>query len=109
MVIAGVALMLVLPQLAGFAAARWWRRPAAWPLAAATIFAVAWYAAIWAPASAAAGERMARHQCTCGMWAVVDVVMLLAGLGIHLGGGGLLTWLDRRAQGTFALGGKGTP
>lgn len=109
MVIAGVALMAVLPQLAGFAAARWWRRPAAWPLTAGTIFAVVWYAAVWAPASAAAEQRRALHHCACGMWAVADVMLLLVGLAIHLGGGSFLTWLDRRAHRTFTPAGKSTP
>ena len=105
----GLALMLVMPQLAGFAAARWWRRPAAWPLTAGTIFAVVWYAAVWAPASAAAVQRRALHHCACGVWAVADVVLLFVGLAIHFGCGALLTWLDRRAQRTFVPDGRGTP
>lgn len=93
-----VLLMLVLPQLAGFAVARWWRRALAWPLVAFATFAVAWYATIWAPASFAAEQRRALHHCACGMWMVGAVMLLLAGLAVHLGGGAFLAWLDRRAQ-----------
>lgn len=101
--------MIVLPQLAGFAAARGWRRPAAWPLTAGVIFAVVWYAAVWAPASAAAEQRRALHHCACGMWMVADVAVLLAGLAIHFGGGTFLIWLDRRAHRTFVPDSKSTP
>ena len=100
--------MVVLPQLAGFAIARRWQRPAAWPLVAGMTFAVAWYARLWAPASAAAEQRAARHGCMCGEWAVLGTVLLVAGLGFHLGGGAFLTWLDRRARRVFP-GGKAAP
>jgi hypothetical protein len=107
--VVGVALMLVLPQLAGFAAARWWRRSVAWPLIAGTTFAMIWYARLWAPAAAAAAQRAAHHGCTCGEWAVVDLVLLVAGLGFHLGGGSFLSWLDRRARRAVAVDGNPSP
>jgi hypothetical protein len=93
-----VLLLMVLPQLAGFAAARWWRRTLAWPLVAFATFAVAWYATIWAPASFAAEQRRALHHCACGMWMVGAVMLFLAGVAVHLGGGAFLAWLDRRAR-----------
>lgn len=96
-----VLLTLVLPQLAGFAAARWWRWAAAWPLVAFASFAVTWYATIWAPASFAAEQRHALHHCACGMWMMGAVMLLLAGVAVHLGGGAFLAWLDRRAQRTL--------
>jgi hypothetical protein len=101
MAILGVALMLVLPQLAGFAAARWWRRASAWPLGAGAAFVAAWYADIWAPAAAAARQRMAQHGCACGLWTVAAAALLVVGLGAHLGGGAFLSWLDRRARRSF--------
>ncbi|HLK88992.1 MAG TPA: hypothetical protein VKZ18_03805 [Polyangia bacterium] len=95
-----VLLLLVLPQVAGFAATRWWRRPLAWPGVAFATFALAWYATVWAPAAFAAEQRRALHHCACGMWMVSAVGLLLAGLTVHLGGGALLAWLDRRAHRT---------
>ena len=93
--------MLVLPQVAGFVASRWWRRSFTWPLAALATFCVAWYAFAWAPASAEAAHRLALHHCACGMWAVVAGAMLIAGAATHVAGGSLFTWLDRRAHRVF--------
>jgi hypothetical protein len=106
---AAVLLMLVLPQLAGFAAARWWRRALTWPLVAFTTFAAAWYATIWAPAAFAAEQRRLLHHCACGMWMVGAVMLLLAGLAVHLGGGAFLAWLDRRAQRDVPTDGRRAP
>ncbi len=100
-----VLLLLVLPQVAGFAAARWWRRALAWPGVAFATFAVAWYATIWAPAALAAEQRRALHHCACGMWSIGAVLLLAAGLAVHLGGGALLAWLDRRGRRTFSANG----
>jgi hypothetical protein len=96
-----VLLMLVLPQVAGFAAARWWHRSVAWPCVAFATFVVAWYATVWAPAAFAAEQRRALHHCACGMWMMGAVLLLVAGLAVHLGGGALLAWLDRRGRSAF--------
>jgi hypothetical protein len=100
-----VLLLLVLPQVVGFAAGRWWRRSWAWPLVAFGTFAVAWYATVWAPASFAAEQRRALHHCACGRGTMGAVALLLGGLMVHLGGGAFLAWLDRRARRTFPTGG----
>ncbi len=96
-----VPLMLVLPQVAGFAAARWSGRALAWPGVAFATFAVGWYATAWAPHAAETAPRAGRAPCACGQIFVVDIALLLAGLAVHVGGGVLLAWLDRRGRRAF--------
>jgi hypothetical protein len=95
---AKVALMLVLPQVAGFGASRGRRRPFIWPLVAVATFIVSWYAMVWAPASAAAARPTSYDHDACGEWMVAAMAMLMGGLGTHLGAARVLSWLDRLAH-----------
>jgi hypothetical protein len=96
--LAKVALMLVLPQVAGFGASRGRRHQLIWPLVAVATFAVSWYAMVWAPTSAAAEHQLSTDHYACGEWMVAATAVLMGGLGTHLGAARVLSWLDRLAH-----------
>lgn len=85
-----LALMLVLPQLAGLLVTRLVRRTTwvAWPAAAIAVFGVAFYFCVWVPT---------RHY-PCGTGREGVGIILFAGLLLHLGAGTLLGLLARRLR-----------
>jgi len=93
-----IALLLVLPQLAGLLVTRLARRTTwvAWPAAAIAVYGAAFYLLIWAPARSA--EEMVQTHTRCGTGQIALGVCLLAGLLLHLGTGTLLGLLARRLR-----------
>src|SRR5262245_36792708 len=91
-----IAVLLVLPQLAGLLVTRLARRTTwvAWPAAAIAVFGAAFYLTIWAPMGAAAEVQQTR----CGTWQIALGFCLLAGLVLHLGAGTLFGLLARRLR-----------
>jgi len=88
--ILALALMLVLPQLAGLLVVRVVGRTTwvAWPAAAIAVYGVAFYFCVWVPT---------RHY-PCGTGREAFGIILLAGLLLHLGTGTLLGLLARRLR-----------
>jgi hypothetical protein len=91
-----IALLLVLPQLAGLLVTRFVRRASwpIWPAAAIAVFGVVFYWTQWVPARDAAENAPTR----CGMWTLALGFALLVGLVGHLGVGTLLGLLARRLR-----------
>jgi hypothetical protein len=92
-----VAILLVLPQLAGLLVTRIARRTTwvAWPAAAIAVFGAAFYLLMWAPARAINEQQM---DWPCGTWMVALGFGLLVGIVIHLGAGILFGLLARRLR-----------
>lgn len=88
-----LALLLVLPQLAGLLVTRLARRTTwvAWPAAAISVFGAAFYLLLWAP------TRAAEEASGCGMRSLGLAILLIVGLVLHLGTGTLFGLLARRA------------
>ena len=91
-----IALLLVLPQLAGLLVTRLVRRASwpVWPAAAIAVFGVVFYWTRWVPAREAAADAPTR----CGMWMLALGLALLVGLVVHLGIGTLFGLLARRVR-----------
>ncbi len=98
LIILGIGLLLVLPQLAGLLVTRLARRAtwSAWPAAAIAVFGGAFYWWLWVPARDAAEAAQTR----CGNWSLALGFILLLGLFVHLGVGVLFGLLARRPRGT---------
>jgi hypothetical protein len=94
-----IALLLVLPQLAGLILTRFVRRPTwvAWPAAAIVVYGVAFYLTLWARWQAAA-EQAAEGQMRCGTWQFALGIVLFVGLVGHLVAGSVLGLLARRLR-----------
>ena len=92
-----IALLLVLPQLAGLLVTRLARRTTwvAWPAAAIAVFGAAFYLLLWAPAARGAEEQVGTR---CGTWQIALGFCLLVGLVLHLGTGTLFGLLARRQR-----------
>ncbi len=90
-----IALLLVLPQLAGLLVTRLIRRASwpVWPAAAIAVFGVVFYWTRWVPAREAA-DHAPTH---CG-WMLALGFALLVGLVAHLGIGTLFGLLARRLR-----------
>jgi hypothetical protein len=97
LIILGIGLLVVLPQLAGLLLMRLARRAtwSAWPAAAIAVFGGAFYGWVWVPARDAA-EAAQTH---CGSWSLALGFILLLGLFVHLGVGVLFGLLARRPRG----------
>jgi len=93
-IILAFGLLLLLPQLAGLLIMRLAPRAswAAWPAAAISVFGLAFYGTLWAPARASAEAAHTR----CGNWSLALGFGLLLGLFVHLGVGVLFGLLARR-------------
>lgn len=91
-----IALLLVLPQLAGLLVTRLVRRASwpVWPAAAIAVFGVVFYWTRWVPAREAAEYAPTR----CGIWMLALGFALLVGLVVHLGVGTLFGLLARRLR-----------
>jgi predicted Na+-dependent transporter len=94
-----IALLVLLPQLAGLLVTRFVRRASwtAWPAAAIAVFGVVFHRGVWVPACEGAEQAFPR----CGTAQVALAFVLVAGLLFHLGVGvtsGLLARKLRRAR-----------
>jgi hypothetical protein len=89
-VILEVALLLLLPQLAGLLVMRLARRASwvAWPAAAIAVFGVVWHQGMWVPA----------RDAPCGTALIGLTFILVVGLLFHLGIGALCGVLARRLR-----------
>ena len=96
LVVLSLALLLLLPQIAGLILMRFVLRASwtAWPAAAIATFGVVFYEWIWAPAR----DRAAQAQSGCGMWSLGCAFILVAGLLLHLGVGALCGSYVQRAR-----------
>jgi hypothetical protein len=95
-VVLQLALLVLLPQLAGLLVTRLVRKTSwtAWPAAAIAVFGVVWHQGMWVPAREAA-DRSETH---CGMWSIGLAFILVVGLFLHLGAGALFGLLARRMR-----------
>jgi predicted Na+-dependent transporter len=95
-VVLQLALLVLLPQLAGLLVTRFVRRATwtVWPAAAIAVFGVVWHQWMWVPARNAAEQAETR----CGMWSIGLAFILVVGLLLHLGAGALFGLLARRLR-----------
>jgi predicted Na+-dependent transporter len=95
-VVLQLALLVLLPQVAGLLVTRLVRRATwtAWPAAAIAVFGVVWHQWMWVPARDAAE----RAETRCGMWTIGLAFILVVGLLLHLGAGALFGSLARRLR-----------
>ena len=91
-----LALLVLLPQIAGLLVTRLARRASwtAWPAAAIAVFGVVWHQGMWVPAREAADQSGSQ----CGMWSIGLAFILVVGLLLHLGAGALFGRLAGRMR-----------